>query len=211
MQRFHFGSLSGMDGDPSADEGMMFAGGTQRPCLLVVDEDARAREAMALRFSRMSYDVRLAEDGMVALALLSAHRFDVILVDMGLSVIGGAETIRRMRVSGLLGSAAIFSIAPQGDNPGALRALDAGADDHVAKPFDFDVVDLRMRHMVRRIREMDEMARHNEALDARVARRAMELGEIRAELDEMRSDRGRLIDSIQSLHDEIRRLTGLSG
>ena len=211
MQRFHFGSLPGSDGDPSADDGMTVAGEAQRPCLLVVDEDARAREAMALRFSRMHYDVRLAEDGMVALALLSAHRFDAILVDMGLSVIGGAETIRRMRVSGLLGSAAIFSIASQGDNSSAVRAFDAGADDHVAKPFDFDVVDLRVRHMVRRMREMDEMARHNEALDARVARRAMELGEIRAELDEMRSDRGRLIDSIQSLHDEIRRLTGLRG
>lgn len=207
MQRYHFGSVFGVDGDPSDDGRATVGDGERRLRLLVVDADPRAREAMGLRFSHLKYDVKLAEDGMVALTLLSAHRFDAIFIDMGLPLIGGVETIRKMRVSGLLAGAAIFAIAPQADSRAAVRALEAGADDLVAKPFDFDVVDLRIRHMVRRMRELDEMARHNEALDARVARRAMELGEVRAELDEMRSDRGRLIASIQALHDEIARLS----
>ncbi|TNE42243.1 MAG: response regulator [Sphingomonadales bacterium] len=212
MQRFHFSGLSGLGGGLSgfdlSGENRVTAGDEgQRLSLLVVDEDAGAREAMARRFSHMKYDVRLAEDGMVALALLPAHRFDAILVDIGLEVISGVETIRKMRISGLLGGAAIFSIARRNDSHNAKRSLEGGADDVIAKPFDFDIVDLRIRHMVRRMRDLEDMARHNETLDARIARRAMELGEARAELDELRGDRGRLISSIQALHDEIERLT----
>ena len=180
----------------------------ERLRLLVVDEGANAREALARRFSHMRYDVILAEDGAAALGMLAAYRFDAVLVDMELTQPDGTETIRRMRVSGLLHGASVLSIAPQGDGSLALRALGAGADEHIAKPFDFDVLDLRVRHLVRAARRLEQMARHNDMLDARIARRARELGETRAELEELRADRGRLVSSIQALHDEISRLTG---
>lgn len=190
-----------MDGPMEADVRV------QRLHLLVVDAEPRAREAMARRFSHMRYDVILADSAENALAKLASYRFDVVLVDLGLAQPDGVETIRRLRVSGLLHGASVLSIAPHGEDALALRALEAGADDHVVKPFDFDVVDLRLRHVVHRARQLDQMTRHNEILDARIARRAMELGETRAELEELRADRGRLISSIQALNEEISRLS----
>lgn len=206
MQRFDFRSGPNVE-DMNGETPAALDTRVERLHLLVVDAHAAAREAMARRFSHMRYDVILAENAATALEALSAWRFDVLLVDMGLTDPDGVETLRRMRVSGLLRGAPVLAIAPHGEDALALRALEAGADDHVAKPFDFDVVDLRLRHMVRRARRLEQMVRHNEVLDARIARRAMELGETRAELEELRADRGRLISSIQALNEEIARLS----
>jgi len=207
MQRFDFRSGSNV-GDMNGETPMALDARAERLHLLVVGADAHAREAMARRFSHMRYDVILAESGAAALEALSAWHFDIVLVDMQPADPDGVETLRRLRVSGLLRGAPVLAIAPEGEDGLARLALETGADDHVAKPFDFDVADLRLRHMVRRARRLEQMARHNEVLDARIARRAMELGETRAELEELRADRGRLISSIQALNEEIARLSG---
>lgn len=208
MMRFGFGNHHiTTEGAGASPAGSAVSAVPDRLSLLIVDENEAAREAMARRFSHMKYDVQLASDGAAAVAMLAAHRLDVILVDLDMRLVNGLETIRRMRVSGMIGGASIVSIAPHNDARAEMSALRAGADEHVAKPFDFDVIDMRMRHMVQRARKIEELARYNEALDARIARRAMELGETRAELDDLRADRGRLVSSIQALHEEIERLT----
>jgi DNA-binding response OmpR family regulator len=98
-------------------------------------------------------------------------------------------------------------ITARSDSAATIEALDAGADDQIVKPFDFDVLDARIRHVAARARRIDELSRFNEQLDARIARRAVELGEARAALDDMTVDRSRLVASIQALHDEIARLS----
>ncbi|MEO8723614.1 MAG: response regulator [Sphingobium sp.] len=178
--------------------------------LLIVDENATALSVMARRLSHMGYDVVLAENGFAALNLMLAHRFDLIIVDMEMEMLSGVETIRKMIASGLRGHASLLSINTHGDGPSVIAALDAGADDHMVKPFDFDVLDARIRHIVSRARQIHELSRYNEALDARIARRAVELGEARAELEDLRSDRSRLVASIQNLHDEIERMVAAS-
>lgn len=179
----------------------------RRDRLLLVDENATALSVMARRLSHMGYDVVLAENGFVALNIMLAQKFDLILVDMGMQMLSGVATLRKMRASGLLAQASLMSINGRSDSDSVVEALDAGADDHMIKPFDFEVLDARIRHVITRAREIHELARYNEALDARIARRALELGEARAELEEVRSDRMRLVQSIRSLHDEIERLT----
>jgi DNA-binding response OmpR family regulator len=88
-----------------------------------------------------------------------------------------------------------------------VEALEAGADDHIAKPFDFDVLDARLRHLCHRADELGALTRHNAELDARIARRAVELGETRDALEELQADRARLVSSIQALNEEIARLS----
>ena len=58
-----------------------------------------------------------------------------------------------------------------------------------------------------RARRIGALSRRNVELDARVARRAMELGETRDALEQLQSDRARLVASIQALHDEVERLS----
>ena len=97
-------------------------------------------------------------------------------------------------------------ISGRTESHAAVVALSEGADDHVVKPFDFDVLDIRIRRLVARADQINVLARHNELLDARIARRAIELGETRAEREELHADRARLVQSIQALHDELQRL-----
>lgn len=175
--------------------------------LLVVDEDATALAVMGRRLAHRSYDVVLAENGVVALTLMQAQRFDLILMDMQMALLSGVETMKKMRASGLLGNAVIMLISGRSDSNAAVEALAEGADDHIVKPFDFSVLDARIRHMVHRAEQMTLLVRHNDALDARIARRAIELGETRAELEELHADRTRLVQSIQALHDELQRLS----
>ena len=89
----------------------------------------------------------------------------------------------------------------------AVEALAAGADDWIAKPFAFEVLAARIERTLARAARLAELKRSNSALDARIAQRAIELGEARAELASTRADRVRLVASIQALHDEVERLT----
>jgi len=89
----------------------------------------------------------------------------------------------------------------------AVEALTAGADDHLAKPYAFEILTARIDRVLGRARRITELKRSNAALDARIAARAMELGEARTALALTRADRQRLIVSIQALNDRIARLS----
>ena len=175
--------------------------------LLIVDEDPTALNVLGRRLSHRGHDVVLAENGFVALSLMQAQRFDVILIDMMMSMLPGIDAMKKMRASGLMGEATIIMISGRTESHAAVIALSEGADDHIVKPFDFDVLDVRIRHLVARADAMNMLVRHNDLLDARIARRAVELGQTRAELEELHADRARLVQSIQALHDELQRVS----
>lgn len=174
--------------------------------VLFIDENPTARTVVARRLSHLSYDVALAENGFAALGLLLARPVDLILIDMGLTLLPAVATMDKIRASGLSPHACFVTIAGRPERPLAVEALTAGADDHIAKPLDFDLLNARLRHLCARAEEMGALSRHNAELDARIARRAVELGETREALNALQADRARLVSSIQALHDEIARL-----
>lgn len=179
---------------------------SRRLRLLLVDEDATSRSIVARRLSYLGYDVALAENGFSALSMLATRPVDIILIDMGLSLLPAIGTMRKIRAAGLAEQACFVMIGGRQDRISAVEVLEAGADDHVVKPYDFDLLDARLRHLCARAEQMGALSRHNAELDARIARRALELGETRDALAEMQADRARLVSSIQALHDEIARL-----
>lgn len=174
--------------------------------VLLVDEDPTARAVFARRLAHRDYDVLLAENGHAALGLLLTQRVDVILLDMGLMLMSAVTTMDKIRAAHLAGSACFVMIGGRQDGQCAIEALKAGADDHILKPFDFDLLDARLRHLCQRAEQLGALSRHNAELDARIARRAVELGETRETLREVQADRARLVHSIQALQDEIARL-----
>lgn len=179
--------------------------------LLLVDENPTARAVAARRLSHLNYDVVLAENGFIALNLLVTRPVDIILIDTSLTMLPAVALMQKIRAANLAGNACFVMIAGRLDSQSIVEALDAGADDHVVKPFDFDVLDARLRHLCQRAEQVGALARHNAELDARIARRAMELGETREALREMQIDRARLVSSIQALHDEVERLQTAQG
>ena len=182
------------------------AWGRKRLRLMVVDENPTAREVMARRLSQQGHDVTLAEDGFRALSLLQTRPVDIVLIDMDLLLLPAVTMLRKIRSSHIASDACFVMIADRPDAPSTLAALDAGADDMVVKPFDFDILNARLLHLSRRAEQMGALARHNAELDARIARRAVELGEARDALQDMQIDRARLMSAITVLQAEIDRL-----
>ena len=179
--------------------------------LLLVDENPTARAVIGRRLSHRHYDVTVVEDGFAAQKTLIIQPSDIILIDMDLQLLPAIGTMEKIRAAHPAGHACIVMIGGASDTPKMIAALDAGADDHIVKPFDFDVLDARLRHLCLRAETLGTLTRHNAELDARIARRAVELGETRETLRELQADRARLVSSIQALHDEVERLSAQQG
>ncbi len=179
--------------------------------VLIVDENPTARAVLARRLSHLNYDAVLAENGYVALNRLIARPVDIVLIDIDLAMLPAIATMQKIRAAGLAAHACFVMIAGRMDRQAAVEALAAGADDHIAKPIDFDLLDMRLRHLCARAEQLGELTRHNAELDARIARRAVELGETREALQELQADRARLVCSIQALNEEIARLSASRG
>ena len=180
---------------------------SRRLRLLLVDENATARAVIARRLSHFHYDVTAVDDGFAAQKALMTRPSDIILVDMDLRLLPAIATMEKIRAAHPVGHVCIVMIGGAGDGARMIAALDAGADDHIVKPFDFDMLDARLRRVHARTDRMALLSRQYAELDARIARRAMELGETREALRQVELDRARLMVSVDQLQAEVARLS----
>jgi two-component system OmpR family response regulator len=176
------------------------------PSILIVDDSRTNLQVMGRRLTRMGYCVSLCESGIEALDLLQARRFDLVVLDLVMPGLSGIATLREIRSSGATATLPVLMITGRSDDAAAIEALNAGADDHVAKPFAFDVFGARIDRLLARARAFDALQRSNRQLDARIAHRAMELGQLRSELTSARADRLRLVQSVEMLEEKLQRL-----
>ena len=107
-----------------------------RARLLVVDDEATARRALATLLTDEGYEVELASSGEEALEKLSKAPPDVLLTDVRMSGIDGVELLTRARV--LDPGLAVVVMTAFGTVRDAVRAMRAGAEHYVTKPIDFD-------------------------------------------------------------------------
>jgi DNA-binding response OmpR family regulator len=155
---------------------------------------------IAHRLGNLGYLVVLSESAPQALELLSARGFDLALIDVLTPEISAIHLLNEIRGSR---DTADLPVILLGHADRAVAAFSAGADDWLAKPFAFDVLAARIDRILARAARIDELKRSNLALDARIAARAIELGEAKAELAVARTDRSRLMASIRGLHDAL--------
>jgi two-component system KDP operon response regulator KdpE len=115
--------------------------------VLVVDDEPQIVRALRINLSARGYDVSTAADGQQALQVAAAAHPDVVVLDLGLPDMDGAEVI-----AGLRGwtSVPIIVLSARTDSGDKVSALDAGADDYVTKPFGMDELLARLRAAVRR-------------------------------------------------------------
>lgn len=175
--------------------------------LLLVDENSTARAVIGRRLSHRHYDVTVVEDGFAAQKTLIIQPSDIILIDMDLQLLPAIATMEKIRAAHPAGHACIVMIGGASDTPKMIAALDAGADDHIVKPFDFEMLDARLRRVHARAERVNLLSRQYAELDARIARRAMELGETRETLRQLELDRARLMASVDHLQAEVARLS----
>jgi two-component system, OmpR family, KDP operon response regulator KdpE len=115
--------------------------------ILVVDDEPQIVRALRINLRARHYDVDTAPDGASALRAASHHHPDLVVLDLGLPDMEGAEVIR-----GLRGwtSIPIIVLSGRAGSRDKVDALDAGADDYITKPFGVDELLARIRAVTRR-------------------------------------------------------------
>lgn len=118
--------------------------------LLVVEDDAALGRALAIILRAHRYDVALTTTGADALQKAAAWHPEVVILDLGLPDIDGMEVLAGIRGWSQI---PVLVLSARQNSEDKVYALDAGADDYVAKPFAMDELLARLRVVTRR-REM---------------------------------------------------------
>ena len=100
--------------------------------LLLVEDDAAIRGALIRALSERGHVVTSTPTAMVALQHVLEAGPDAVLLDLGLPDLGGHEALRMIRS---VSTVPVLVITARDDEAEIVRALDAGADDYVIKPF----------------------------------------------------------------------------
>lgn len=116
--------------------------------MLLVEDDARLRAAVAAYFRQQAWVVDEVADGREADYVAREFACDVALVDLGLPDVSGIELIRNWRAGGL--DLPVLILTARSDWQDKVRGLEAGADDYVTKPFHLAEVDARVGALLRR-------------------------------------------------------------
>ena len=116
--------------------------------VLIVDDNATNLKLVTYLVRAQGYDVDTASDAASALAAISAHRPDVILMDLQLPGIDGLQLTRKLKADAATRSIKIIAVtafAMKGDHQ---QAIAAGCDDYVTKPIDTRTLpDVIARHV----------------------------------------------------------------
>lgn len=115
--------------------------------VLVVDDDPAIARALRINLTAQGYHVTLAGDGATALRAAADRHPDVVVLDLGLPDLDGADVIAGIRGWSRV---PIIVLSARTDSGEKVAALDAGADDYVTKPFGMDELLARLRAAVRR-------------------------------------------------------------
>ena len=115
--------------------------------VLVIDDDPQLIRALRITLRAAGHDVATALDGRTALQQAAAEHPDVIVLDLGLPDLDGTEVLAGLRP---WFTGPVLVLSARADSQDKVRALDAGADDYVTKPFDMGELLARLRAALRR-------------------------------------------------------------
>lgn len=119
----------------------------QRKTLLIVDDDADLRGAVAEQLEAEEFDTVEAATGGEGVRAAEEQRPDLILLDVDLPDMDGREACRRMRKAGV--AAPVIMLTAAAADEDTIQGLEAGANDYVTKPYKFAVLLARIRAQLR--------------------------------------------------------------
>jgi CheY-like chemotaxis protein len=109
--------------------------------ILVVDDNQDAADMLAMMLRLSGHTTDVAYDGLDAVQKAESARPDVALLDIGLPRLDGYEAARRIRAHEWGRAIRLVALTGWGDDEDKRKALDAGFDDHLIKPVEFEKLD----------------------------------------------------------------------
>jgi two-component system OmpR family response regulator len=116
--------------------------------ILVAEDHPSVAEAVVRSLRKSGYAVDQVQDGEEAEAALEANEFDLLILDIGLPKRSGLEVLKRLRSR--KSAMPVLILTALDSVKDLVAGLDAGADDYLAKPFEFEVLEARVRALMRR-------------------------------------------------------------
>lgn len=119
------------------------------PKALVIDDSKAMRLILARSLTHLGYEVCMAKDGQDALELLERETPDLslLLVDWNMPNMDGLEFVKRLRANSLYASVPLMMVTTETEVDQMVKALEAGANEYVMKPFTDDVIEGKLRLM----------------------------------------------------------------
>jgi two-component system response regulator HydG len=127
--------------------------------ILLVDDEARMRETLAIILDGQGYEVEQTGDGHLALELLERDIFDLLITDLRMDPISGIDLLRAVQERGL--NMSVIMITAFGTIESAVEAMKLGACDYLTKPFQRDEILIKVRSAL----EKQRLARRVELLE----------------------------------------------
>ena len=124
--------------------------------ILGVDDEAAIRRFLRTGLAAQGYDIEEAESATQAIELTRAQPPDLVILDLGLGDMDGAEALQHLRRTSLV---PVIVLSVRDDEKEKVRVLDLGADDYMTKPFGMEELIARVRAALRhRLQQQGEMA-----------------------------------------------------
>ncbi|KNB54010.1 response regulator transcription factor [Streptomyces caatingaensis] len=116
--------------------------------VLLIEDDPAVRRGVTLGLRRGGHETEAVATGEDGLESLAPFAPDIVLLDLMLPGMSGLEVCRRIRETG---EVPIVILSARGDDIDVVVGLEAGADDYIVKPASTEVIEARMRAVLRRV------------------------------------------------------------
>jgi PAS domain S-box-containing protein len=108
--------------------------------VLIIDDNRDAANTMAMLVAQLGGTTRIAHDTASGLQAVQEHQPDIVFLDIGMPGVNGYEACRRMRQRPSQKAMVIIAVTGWGQAQDKQRALDAGFDAHLTKPFELEAL-----------------------------------------------------------------------
>lgn len=116
--------------------------------ILLVEDHLELSRWVGRALEKARYTVERSLNGADADARLATERYDLVILDLSLARLDGLEVLRRLRARG--NRTPVLIVTARAEVSDRVRGLDLGADDYLAKPFEIDELEARVRALLRR-------------------------------------------------------------
>ena len=120
--------------------------------ILVADDDPEILGMLSLRLQKRGYEVIEAQDGEITLAQARAQQPDVIVLDVMMPLKNGWEVARALRQDETTKGLGIIILTAIGEKVNEMTSPLYGADEHIDKPFEFEVLEKAIERVLARRR-----------------------------------------------------------
>lgn len=162
-----------------------------RKRILVVDDVEGNRAVVCRRLEQHGYEIHQADSGEAALQFIREHSTDLVLLDYMMPNMNGIDVLHVLRRDWNMDTLPVIMLTARAEASAQVEALEAGADDYVTKPIDFEILQARITSLLNRLKASKKIRQADSASDEREAIRVLTIDNLQNELEREISRRQR--------------------